>query len=406
MSKLKVKRAYGVHPAGMLLSTKQQKIETFVPSMLVASSNTRVTQFSGEDVEELGYTKMDILGQRTLTTMRRTQELIGREDPLDFKWIPANDKVTCKFLSQGRTDTGVFQFEGYSMALGARSLKIRNTYDCVLAGALFRPACIDSGVTQAYIDRRFDSELRKNIDYPHPAFEEVLKPTNGLVLFQEQVLEIMRRLGLDYEGINTFFKIVKDSGKGATARNLERIKEVEAHWADICERNGIDDPDWAWEYIEGYTKYGFNKAHSAGYGVRSYRVAYLKVHYPLEFHTALLESWAGKPKESIYIREARRLDIRLLSADVNISGANWTLDPKRQAIRRGLESIKGIGHTAAVEIEKNQPYEDIDELIELNSARTVSGAPKYLKDGEWTGNLMKLREAGALSSLGFGRGIE
>lgn len=404
LSKLKVKRAYGVHPAGILLSGDDMLIEDYVPTMLVASSNTKVTQFSGEDVEEFGYTKMDILGQRTLTTMRRCQELIGRDDPKDFKWIPPNDKATCRFLSKGMTDTGVFQFEGFSMALGARKMKIRNTYDCVLAGALFRPACIDSGVTDTYIQRRFDSELRKGIDYPHSAFEEVLKETNGVVLFQEQVLEIMRRLGLDYEGINTFFKIVKDSGKGATERNVGRIKEVENQWGEICERNGIDDPEWAWEYIEGYTKYGFNKCHAAGYGVRSYRVAFLKVHYPLEFMAALLESWAGKQKEPVYIREARRMDIRLLSADVNISGANWTLDVRKQAIRRGLESIKGIGKKAAEEIASNVPYETMEELLEKNTARTVSGAPAFKKDGTFSGNLLKLKEAGALSSLGIGRG--
>jgi DNA polymerase-3 subunit alpha len=403
LSKLKVKRAYGVHPAGMLLNGDHMKIEEYVPKMLVASSNTPVTQYNGDDVEEFGYTKLDILGQRTLTTMRRCQELIGRKDPLDFKWIPKDDKATLKYLTRGNQDSGVFQFEGYSMARGARNLKIRSTMDCILAGALFRPACIDSGVTQAYIERRFDSDLRRGIEYPHPAFEEVLKKTNGVVLFQEQVLEIMRRLGLDYEGINTFFKIVKDSGKGATARNLERIKEVEAQWEEICERNGIDDPDWAWHYIEGYTKYGFNKAHSAGYGVRSYRVAYLKVHYPLEFHTALLESWAGRQKEPVYIRECRIQDIRLLQADVNISGANWTIDRKKNAIRRGLASIKGIGMNAAEEIASNAPYESLDELLEKNSARTISGAPKYKKEGEWSGNLLKLKEAGALSSLGYGR---
>ena len=406
LSKTKVKRAYGVHPAGMLLSGDDMKIADYVPTMLVASSNTLVSQFSGEDVEEFGYLKMDILGQRTLTTMRRCQELIGRPDPTDFSWIPLDDKPTCKYLSRGYQDNGIFQFEGYSMALGARNLKIRTTNDCILAGALFRPACIDSGVTKAYIDRRFNPEDRKNIEYPHPAFEEVLKKTNGVVLFQEQVLEIMRRLGLDYEGINTFFKIVKDSGKGATARNRERIKEVEKEWESICDRNGIADPEWAWNYIEGYTKYGFNKAHAAGYGVRSYRVAYLKVHYPLEFMAALLESWAGKPKEPIYIREARNMDIRLLQADVNISGPSWTIDRKKGAIRRGLSSIKGIGKTAAEEIASNAPYTTIDELIERNSARSVSGAPAYKKDGRWSGNLEKLKNAGALASLGFGRGYD
>lgn len=406
LSKTNVKKAYGVHPAGVLLNGDYQKIEDYTPMMLVASSDTRVSQFSGEDVEEFGYLKLDVLGQRTLTTMRRCQELIGRDDPTDFSWIPMDDKPTTRYLSRGFTENGVFQFEGFSMAYGARSLKIRNTNDCILAGALFRPACIDSGVTETYISRRHEPALRQDLTYPHPAFEEVLKPTNGVVLFQEQVLEIMRKLGLDYEGINTFFKIVKDSGKGATARNVGRIKEVEKQWAGICKRNNIQDPDLAWHFIEGYTKYGFNKAHSAGYGVRSYRVAYLKVNYPLEFHAALLESWAGKQKEPVYIREARNWNIRLLQADVNISGASWTIDPKKRAIRRGLQSIKGIGQGAAEEIASNAPYEDIEEMIEKNSNRTVSGAPAYKKDGVFTGNLGKLKEAGALSSLGILRGDE
>jgi DNA polymerase-3 subunit alpha len=403
LGKTKVKRAYGVHPAGLLLNGDTQKIQDYVPTMLVASSNTTVSQFSGEDVEEFGYLKFDLLGQHTLTMMKRAQELIGRENPTDFSWIPLNDKETCRYLSKGEQDNGVFQFEGYAMARGARTLKIRSTKDCILAGALFRPACIDSGVTDTYIARRFDPDLRADIDYPHPAFEEVLKSTHGVVLFQEQVLEIMRRLGLDYEGINTFFKIVKDSGKGATARNLERIKEVEKVWGDICDRNGIKDPEWAWHYIEGYTKYGFNKAHSAGYGIRSYRSAYLKVHYPLEWTTALLESNAGKAKEPIYIRLARTMEIRLLPADVNISGPTWTIDRKKNAIRRGLSSIKGIGVAAAEEIAANAPYNDVDELIELNSPRTVSGAPKLQKEGIWSGNLEKLKNAGALSSLGINR---
>jgi DNA polymerase-3 subunit alpha len=403
LSKLKVKRAYGVHPAGLLLNGDDLTIEDYVPTMLVASSDTRVSQFTGEDVEEFGYLKMDLLGQRTLTTMRRCQELMGRDEPTDFKWIPKNDKETLRYLSRGYTDNGVFQFEGYSMARGARALKIKSTMDCVLAGALFRPACIDSGVTDAYINRRHNPSLRSDIDYPHPVFEEVLKETHGLVLFQEQVLAIMRGLGLDYAGINTFFKIVKDSGKGATARNMERIKEVEKTWQDICDRNGIADPEWAWHYIEGYTKYGFNKAHSAGYGVRSYRVGYLKVHHPLEFHAALLESWAGKDKEKLYQREARNCGCRLLGADVNVSDASWTIDRRKSAIRRGLSSIKGIGATAAEELASNKPYADMAELIEVNSNRTVSGAPKFKKENVFSGNLLALKEAGALASLGISR---
>ena len=404
LSKLKVKRSYGVHPSGLLLNGDDLAIKDYVPTMLVASSDTLVSQFNGDDVEKFGYLKLDLLGQRTLTIMRRCQELIGREDPTDFKWIPRNDKATVRYLTKGFTDNGVFQFEGYSMARGARALKIRSTMDCVLAGALFRPACIESGVTDTYISRRHDPSLRDDIDYPHPAFEEVLKETNGVVLFQEQVLAIMRKLGLDYEGINTFFAIVKDSGKGATARNIERAAEVKKTWQDICDRNGIEDPDWAWHYIEGYTKYGFNKAHSSGYGVRSYRAAYLKVNYPLEYHAALLESWAGKPKEKVYEREARNWDIRLLSADVNVSGPLWTIDPKKHnAIRRGLRSIKGIGAAAAVNLAEQAPFDSLDDMIEKCENRTVSGAPQYKKDGTFSGNLQKLKESGALSSLGISR---
>jgi DNA polymerase III subunit alpha len=371
--------------------------------MLVASSGTIVTQFTMDDVEELGYIKKDILGQRTLTVMRRCQELIGRKNPRDFTWIPLDDKATVKTIREGVPENGIFQFEGYAMAKGARVLGVRSTNDCILAGALFRPACMASGMTDLYIERRKDPSKRKGIVHPHPAFDEVLKDTFGIVLFQEQVLNIMRKLGLDYEGINTFFKIVKDSGKGATARNIERLAEVEERWAEICEKNGIEDPDAAWTYIEGYTQYGFNKAHSTGYGLRSYRVAFLKTHHPLEYMTALLESWAGRQKEPVYVKEARRLGIRLLSPDVNISGPVWTLDRKKSAIRRGLSSIKGVGQSSAEQIAVNAPYEDIEELIAKNNARAVTGGKQFLKDGSYSGALDALRKAGALSSLGIGR---
>ena len=404
LSKSKVKRSYGVHAAGLLLEGDHQKISDYVPTMLVASSGTIVTQFTMDDVEELGYLKKDILGQRTLTVMRRCQELIGRKNPRDFSWIPLDDKMTCKTIREGIPENGIFQFEGWAMAKGARVLGVRSTNDCILAGALFRPACMASGMTDLYIARRQDSTLRKDIEHPHPAFDDVLKETHGVVLFQEQVLNIMRKLGLDYEGINMFFKIVKDSGKGATARNVERLAEVEKQWAGICEENGIEDPDAAWTYIEGYTQYGFNKAHSTGYGLRSYRVAYLKTHHPLEYMAALLESWAGRAKEPVYIKEARRMGIRLLGPDVNISGAVWTIDTRKQAIRKGLSSIKGVGAASAVQIAENAPYEDIEDLIARNNARAVSGGRDFMKTGKISGGVLEaLRNAGALASLGIGR---
>lgn len=419
LSRTKPQKSYGVHAAGLLLPGGHMKLEDYVPTMIVPSSNTIVSQYTMDDVEQLGYLKDDILGQRTLWVMARAQELMGRSNKNDFSWIPLDDPLTCKMLSEGRVNNAIFQFEGYAMAKGARGMGIKSTKDCILAAALFRPACMESGVTELYLRRRSQAALRSNIRYPHPAFEEALKSTHGLVLFQEQVLQIMRGLGLDYAGINTFFKIVKDSGKGATARNQERAAEVKKTWADICQKNGITDIDGAWSYIEGYVKYGFNQAHATGYGLRSYRCAYLKTHHSLEFMTAVLESVAGNTnKEPQYINEARRIGIRILPPDINISGGVWTMDAKRKAITKGIGSIRGVSVDKARAIIENRPpggWESAVRLAESLPAAVLTGRNQYLdmalgktyRDGRpkggWTGVMKALKEAGALESLGVGR---
>lgn len=412
-------RSYGVHAAGLLLPGAHLKLADYVPTMLVASSDTIVSQYTMDDVEKLGFLKDDILGQRTLWVMARCQELMGRGDKADFSWIPLDDPATCTALSEGRVYNAVFQFEGYAMAKGAQTMGIKNTRDCILAASLFRPACMESGVTDLYIKRRKNRALRANVRYPHPAFESALKPTYGCVLFQEQVLQIMRSLGLDYAGINTFFKIVKDSGKGATARNVERATEVKKQWGDICKKNGIKDVEGAWGYIEGYVKYGFNQAHATGYGVRSYRCAYLKTHHPLEFMTAVLESIAGKntgkvDKEAKYIAETRRIGIRILPPDINVSGPRWTMDVKKHAITKGLGSIKGISPDKAAAILAARPdggWSSVEELAESLPARLLTGRNQYLDllrkktkrdgtpTGSWTGIMKALKEAGALEGL-------
>jgi DNA polymerase III subunit alpha len=423
LAKMTPHRSHGVHAAGLLLPGAELKLADYVPTMLVPSSDTVVSQYTMDDVEQVGYLKDDVLGQRTLWVMARCQELMGVEDKADFSWIPYDDAATCTALSEGRVNNAVFQFEGYTMAKGARDMGIKNTMDCVLSVALFRPSGTDSGVTELYLKRRKNRMLRSNLRYPHPAFKEALESTYGCVVFQEQVLQIMRSLGLDYAGINTFFKIVKDSGKGATARNKERAAEVKKQWADICKRNDIKDTEGAWHYIEGYVKYGFNRAHATGYGVRSYRCAYLKTHYPLEFMTAVLESVAGKStgkvdKEAIYVRETRRIGIRILPPDVNVSGARWTMDTERDAITKGLSSVQGVSTAKAAAIVAQRPeggWQSVRELAESLPASVLTGRNQYLEmadkktfrdgrpKGSWTGVMKALKEAGALESLGVGQ---
>ena len=396
-----VHRSYGVHAGGILVSGKDQRIDDYVPKMLVASSNTTVSQYDMDDVEQLGYLKLDVLGQATLTVMRICQELIGRDDPTDFSWIPENDAAACKILREGRTENGVFHFEGYTKAKGGKIMGIKSTMDAVLATGLFMPGAMNTGQTDLYLERRKNRESRERVRYLHPAFEAALKDTYGTVIFQEQVINIMRGLGMSVEGINEFFKVVKDSGAGAVDRNNQRITALYEEFARLCREAGISehDIDEAWRSTAGFVSYGFNRAHATGYGLRSYRCAYLKAHYPLEFMVALLQTWAGRDKEKLYVREARRIGIRILPPDVNISSASWTLDRKAKAIRRGLVSIKGVGTGAAENIAANAPYTSITDLIERTDSRAVTGGKAYQKDGTMNGVLAKLLDAGALNSI-------
>lgn len=394
-----VKRAYGVHPGGILVSSQKANLREVIPSMIVASSNTIVSQYDMDDIEEWGFLKYDWLGQATLRTMRICQELMGREDPTDFSWIPLDDVDACKVLREGRMETGIFHFEGYTKAKGGKELGIKSTKDAVLATALYLPGAMDSGEKDRYIARRRDTDLRRRVTYIHPVFETHLKDTYGTVIYQEQVIGIMRDLGMSMASINVFFKIVKDSGKGAEVRNAQRFATVRNEFDKCARANGIKDAQRAWDSFAGLVAYAFNKAHAAGYGLRSYRVAYLKAHYTLEFMTALLQTHAGSPKEKIYVREARHQKIRILPPDVNRSKMSWVMEKKRGAIRRGLVSIPGIGPATAEAIARNAPYADIEDLIDRNTGRTITGGKLWKEGGSFSGTLGKLKEAGALESL-------
>lgn len=394
-----VYRSYGVHAGGVLLSGDDIKIEDYIPTMLVASSDTRVTQYAMDDVEAFGLLKMDVLGQSSLRMMKLCQELIGKDDPTDFSWIPEDDKEACKLLRDGRTKTGVFHFEGYTKAKGGREMKVQSTEDAVMVQALYMPGAMNSGQTADYIKRRFSAHERSKITYISPEFESALSRTYGTVIFQEQIIEIMRNFGLDIATINVFFKVVKDSGRGAVERNRERMNHVRGKFDAAVSARGVD-PDEAWEMLAGFASYGFNRAHASGYGIRSYRTAYLKAHYPGQFMAALLQTWAGRDKERDYIREARRIGLRLLPPDVNVSGSTWTLDPENdRVIRRGLVSISGIGDKAAHAIAEQAPFDSIEDMIARVNGRAMTGGKKWMDTGEWSGILLKLKDADALESL-------
>jgi len=395
-----VYKSYGVHAGGVLLPGDNFDVEEWVPTMLVASSNTTVTQFTMHDVEEWGLLKLDILGQATLTVMKLCQEYIGRQDPTDFSWIPNDDKDACKILREGRTNNGIFHMEGYTKAKGGKEMQIKSTKDSVIATALYMPGAKSSGQTELFLKRRFSQEERAKITYIHPIWQKHLAQTYGAVVFQEQVMSIMRDLGMGIGSVNAMLKILKTSGKDAVHNNA-RLQQLKAEFDDCCQQHGVD-PTEAWESISGIVSYAFNECHAAGYGVRSYRCAYLKAHHPVEFMAALLSVWAGRDKETLYIREARHMQIRIGAPDVNESDTTWTLSKNKKSIRKGLLSLKGIGEKAAYEIANKKPFKDIDHMIRKVSTRALSGGKKYQIEGEWTGTLGVLKQAGALRSLGIG----
>lgn len=398
-------KSYGVHAGGVLLSGQHVKIDDYIPTMLVASSDTRVSQFDMDDVEEFGLLKMDILGQATLRTMKVAQQLMGRDDPTFFGWIPDDDPEACKHLRSGRTDTGIFHFEGYTKAKGGRELGVKSTADSILVHALYMPGAMNVAPGQTmsakdhYVKARKDRVFRKSVKYGSDVLEKHLSPTYGAFVYQNQVLAILRDLGMDVATINVFLKVVKDSGDGALERNRERTEALHDQYIDLCGQNNVPDPEGLWGQLTTFGAYGFNKAHATGYGIRSYRCGYMKAHYPLEFMTALLVTWAGRKKETLYVRESRHMGIRLLPPHVNVSTSTWTIDEEEGAIRKGLVSIAGIGDTTADQIAAEAPYESIEDMVKRLPARVITGGKMFLAEGKISGTLAKLRDAGAIDNL-------
>lgn len=396
-------KSYGVHAGGILIGSDDLDIHDYVPTMLVASSETQVSQYDMDDVEHFGWQKLDILGQASLTILRRACELAGRPNPIDFSWIPSDpsdsDPAACKILREGRTGNGIFHYEGWTRSKGGKEMGIKNVMDAALGHALYMPGAMDTGQTAHYIKYRKNPPARARLKYHHPIYEKYLAPTFGAVIYQEQPLQILRDMGMDMASINILFKVLKDSGKGAVERNAKRLTELRKEFNYLCMKHGISNTEEAWKLITGFVAYGFNSAHAAGYGIRSYRFAYLKAHYQLEFMTAVLESNSGKKKEPQYIRETRRLGVRVLSPDVNISGQTWTIDRKRGAIRRGLLSIAGVGEATAAELASKAPFADLDDLVKRCLPKAVSGGKVWTSERRLSGRLADLNNAGALDGL-------
>ena len=337
---------------------------------------------SMDDVEAAGYVKMDLLGLAALTAVSNVLRMIGR-NPMDgLEWIPENDKATFKTLQSGEVGTGIFQFEGYSTAIGARKMGIRSVQDAIRCLALFRPAAMKSGHTDEYLEHRAN---RANVEHLHPVFEEATKDTFGVFVFQDQVIDVLRGLGMDYADLNDMLKAVKASNLliASAEQTFKRIRPI---FHQLCLDAGMTESvaRKAWDKVLDFSDYGFNYAHATAYGLLAYRIAYLKTHHPLDFMCGLLQMAAGGKKEPQYQAEARRMKIRIRRVNVNKSGLTWSHDGTD--LFRGFLSVKGIGPVMAeklLDAREDGPFTSLEDL----TLRCGKGIANKLSDASALGDL-------------------
>lgn len=389
--------SYGTGAAGLVVTTTEEELNSLVPMMWIASSETMLTQYEKDDIERLGLVKLDVMGVKALSVLNKCMENLGKDVLMGLGWIPLSDSKTYATIARGDTE-GVFQLEGPSARNGCKRLKPTKIGDIIAAMALFRPATQNSGATDSYLTRRRGDE---RVPERHEIINKTTSKTYGIMLFQEQVISILRDLEMNADDLTAFLKAVKASNSdiGGAGNVIAGYREqVKAMATD----KGFTDEDWEWlwEAIEGFAAYGFNQAHSTVYGLTAYRCAYLATNHPVEFFAAQLAVAGGTPKEQQYVTAARRRGISIRRSDINISKESYAVDKRANAIRKGFTAIKGVGDKSAAVIVRNRPEEGFASVEELCRLTKISGSGPYLDDGDLTvGTLGKLYDAGCLESI-------
>ncbi len=346
-------RHASTHAAGVVLSNLP--LVDHLP-LFVDKEGGIVTQFDMGSVEKIGLVKFDFLGLKTLTLIHDCLKLIEttRGERVDLEHLPLDDKKTYRLLCNGNT-TGVFQLE--STGIREMTVKIRpNCFeDLVAILALYRPGPLDSGMAEEYIKRKHGKE---KIKYLHPLLEPVLKDTHGVIVYQEQVMQIAQVLGAYSMGDADILR--RAMGK----KDPEEMAAQRERFVEGAQGKKIDPQKAAeiFDQMETFARYGFNKSHSAAYALVSYQTAYLKTHYPVEFMAALMTSEMGDTDKVIKnLAECRQKEIEVLAPDINESRAHFT--PVGDKIRFGLAAVKNVGEKAVDVIlqsrEKDQPFDSL-----------------------------------------------
>lgn len=368
-------RHASTHAAGVVICEKP--LTEFIPLFKMGEAQV-TTGYPMTSLEKIGLLKMDFLGLRTLTVIDETLKIIKkiRNIDIDITAAPLDDEATYRLLADADS-TGVFQLESSGMRDLLRKFKPEKFEDIIAILALFRPGPMGSGMLDDFIERKHG---KIEIKYDHPSLEPILKDTYGIIVFQEQVMRIAYTLA-------GFTLAQADSLRRAMSKKTPEIMtEARKHFIDGCVKKGINTrtADKIFNLIEYFAGYGFNKSHSAAYAMISYRTAYLKANYPVEFMTALLTSEKDNTdKIALYIDEADKLRIKVLPPDINESFSKFTVAADKgpdgkydKAIRFGLSAVKNVGHTAIDSIitmrEKERGFKSLYHFCEHIDSRVVN----------------------------------
>src|SRR5436305_397011 len=330
-------RNSGVHAAGVVISP--QPLTDLVP-LHKTKNDEIVTAFDMKAVEKIGLLKMDFLGLTTLTILEDALRLIEqtRGVKLDLLALPLTDRETYEKVFHTGLTSGVFQFESQGMRDVLRRYQPTVVEDLTALNALYRPGPIQGGMIDDFIERKHG---RRKVEYELPELEEILKETLGVIVYQEQVMQIANRLAGYSLGEADLLR--RAMGK----KDPEEMAKQRDRFVKGAVERGFPEKKIVkiFDLMEQFAGYGFNKSHSAAYALLAFQTAYLKTHYPVEFMAALLTSQAGSTDDVVkYINECREMGIPVEPPDINFSDANFT--PHGEAIRFGLSAVKNVGRNA------------------------------------------------------------
>src|SRR3954468_2459012 len=382
-------RHASVHAAGVVIAPGP--LTDYVPVCTAPDSKNEqdaiITQYDMAGIEHVGMLKIDLLGLKTLTVLHDATAMVAERHgvTIDLERPDLNDPKVYALLRSGRT-AGIFQFESPLATDCLRNMKCDCFDDLVATNALLRPGPLDTGMYLVYINRKLG---REKVRYPHPALEEILAPTYGVIVYQEQVMRIASALaGYSLAEADVLRKAVGKKIK-------ELIQEELGNFVKRATARGHDKKtvEEIAAQIETFGRYGFNKSHSVAYSILSYQTAWFKTYYPAEFMAALLSSEIGNTDRVVqYINEARELELQVLAPDVNESGYKFTVVGE-QRIRFGLGAVRNVGEGAIASIiagrKAGGPYRSLVDLCDRIDLRLCNKRV-----------IESLIDAGACDSLG------